>query len=119
MADELVALAFLLDEAFKRSHPVKDRLPSFMTLLDSRNKNLVNSFAFDDAPLAELAVEESQLVKANLRRFLGKPLYAIHQLCRCHSQMQMPTPSWPLRQRLLYMIEAAMPCSGCDCGSIE
>ena len=119
MADELVAFAFLTDEVLEAHHAIQLREPGFVALLHGRDKYLFNAFLLDDLALRELSVEESQLVEAYFRGLLCEPFHAVHQLRRCHSQVNVAFPSCLLRQSLFDAIGTTMSRRCCYRGTIE
>ena len=92
VGDEFLARKRLCDELVEVCHLIQLGQACLERLLDGGNQYFGNALRLDDFPFRETAVQECQFVKPNFRRFLGKPLCAVHILGRRHGNVQMTRP---------------------------
>lgn len=98
VGDEFLTRKRLCDELVEVCHFIQLGQACLERLLDGGNQNFGDALRLDDFPFRETAVQECQFVKPNFRRFLGKPLCAVHILGRRHGNVQMTFPQGARRK---------------------
>ena len=90
----------LMNKVIKRNHRIHTRLPSLTALLHGRDNNSLYPVETKSSALRILAIQEGQLIKAQLRGFLCHPFHTVSHLCRRNGKMNMRTPGFLLRKCL-------------------
>ena len=108
MSNKLTALALFRNEVLEATHIVYDRLACLVALLHRRNNDSLYPIRAQRLAFREFAIEETYLIKANLRSLLSHPFYAIHHLCGRNSKRDTATPFALIRQRFKDVVQAML-----------